>query len=320
MRSSFSNLNPLKFKVPLIGGLLSALLFIFLSALGNPLLSVLAQVPLFIISTLKAQNRPTYGFLLTGITVFIVLLLGVGSGIIYGALVAIPAFILAPRALQSKQHNSVTYWYPQQRLLTDLCYYALALGFLTWLGWELADLKTSTFQMLWAQMNTVLKFNLEEQQLLEDYFKMLWPYLPGFLAGGFVLMTTWSTALTQRWFKRHQKKLPRQPFALTTLNLPWWCWKALAMSGTAWAVAVPFHAPTASLLGMILLVFLSLFVLQGLAILQTFVKKQQISHLFLVIFYICVIVFAYPLFLLIIVGAGVLEPWLNLRDRINKKQ
>jgi hypothetical protein len=319
MRNPLSNLNPFKSNIPLIGGLLSALLFIVLSLFGGPLLAVLAQVPLWIIGALKITNQRPYGLLLIGLTLLITLLLGIGNGLIYGMLVAMPVFILLPRALQFKQQDNQIYWYPQHLLLTDLSFYALALGLLTWIGWEIADFKTATWQVVWMQLTTVLKFNLAEQQLLEEYFKTLWPYLPGLLAAGFLLMTTWSAALTQRWLKRHQKTLPRQALALTTLNLPWWCWQGLAASAVAWMIATQMHTPTASFLGVILLVFVSLFVLQGLAIFHTFVKKRQISHLFLVIFYICVIVFAYPLFLLIVVGAGVLEPWLNLRDRINKK-
>ena len=155
----------------------------------------------------------------------------------------------------------------------------------------------------------------DSAQFLLGYLKIFWPYVPGISMGVFILMVTFSTSLTQKWFAHKKIKFPRPALTLSELYLPWWCWKVFAGFGLAWAISLQTDLPPLQqIFGNMTLPLVALFLLQGLSIITAFIKKHKNPKMLLVIFYGFVLVFGWTLLILIL--GGLLEPWLDLRTRL----
>lgn len=309
--------QPLKhqrFSHPILGGLISALLFAFLWRVIGDLATIIAIVPMFVVGLMNSDSK-SLGLALFISILNIGVLLGVDQILNYVLYVAAPGLILPRLAMQSQMKARKKTWYPLDRLSGILGLYALGATIILALVWHLTGLGTQAFATIQENLQKSPLDAQDRLQLLIGYLKILWPYVPGISMGIFTLMVTFSVSLTQKWFVRKKVKFPRPALKLSDLYLPWWCWKAFAGFGAAWALALQTdYTVIQHIFGNITLPLVALFLLQGLSIVTVFAKKQKNPKMFLVIFYGFVVVFGWTLLILIL--GGLLEPWLDLRTRL----
>jgi hypothetical protein len=313
--SSTPNLNFKSLSPYLIGGALSALLFSFFSRVLGDLGGTLAQLPLLILALLMPRVVPSaLGLSALGAGALVLLDLGAQSTLSYCVYVALPSLLFSWLALQHHPTEKKIYWYPLERLMGAVVVYALVLcAFfaVAWLGFDLQEKFFKALEGEWAKFSVTMQEHIE---LVRGYVKALWPYVPGLSTGFLIWMTTLNTSVTQRWFKKRGLKFPRPALLLSELYLPWGAWTTLAVLGLGWALLIQFDPLLGQAVGNLAIPLIFVFILQGLAIINTFAKMQKKPHLILVIFYGCVVVLGWVL--LIVFLMGLLEPWLNLRERL----
>ena len=307
-------LTPQRFSHPFLGGLVSALLFSFLWRVIGDLATIISIIPMFTVGLMNSETKPL------GLALFISILstaflLGLDQVLSYALYVAAPGLLLPRLAMQFQTQERKKIWYPLERLCGALGLYALGATLILALIWHATGLSTTALATI---QDNLQKSPLEMQdrfQILLNYLKILWPYVPGISMGIFTLMIPLSVSLVQKWFSRNKVKFPRPALNLSDLYLPWWCWKAFAGAGSAWALALQTDFTALHyIFGNFTLPLVALFLLQGLSIVTAFAKKQKNPKMFLVIFYGFVVVFGWTLLILIL--GGLLEPWLDLRTRL----
>mgnify|MGYP003630162691 CR=1 FL=1 len=307
-----------RFSHPILGGLFSALLFSFLWRLMGDLSTIFAVIPLFTLGLMNPQPKP----LATAFAVSLVcvsLFLGVEHILNYALYVALPGLALPYLAMQYQEKEGQKNWYPLERLAGVFALYVLGSALILLLVWHLFGVGEKAFEVLQASLKQTPLEAQDKVALLTSYLKLLWPYVPGISMGLFVFMIAIAASLTPKWFKVHKIKYPRPSFLLSDLYLPWWCWKAFAFIGVAWVISLQTERVFIQhLFGNLIAPLTALFILQGLSIVVTFAKKQKNPQMFLVIFYGFVLVFGWTLLILIL--AGLLEPWLDLRTRLTQRK
>lgn len=307
--------SPKETLYPVLGSGISVLLYAILWRLTGDLGSILAQVPLFITTLTFIGSPLILSIYYLGASLLITLDLGFAQGSTYLLFVALPSLIFPWLILRSQKNQGKTYWYPLKRLIRDLLLYTSTLTLIFSSLWTLGGWGDSVYRQLDEVWTAFPQETKETFMVFQSYITFIWPYVPGIMIGFFILMTTLSTALTQRWFQKQHKAFPRPPLKLTELYLPWATWKAFVGLGILWAILSYVNPSLAQINGNVALCLLCAFLLQGLSILHAFAKKQKNSHMFLVISYVCMLVFGWPLFIFTIMG--ILEPWIKLRDRIS---
>lgn len=297
---------------------MSALLFSFLWRLMGDLSTIFAIIPLFALGLMTSD--PKHLLSVFGVSCLAVaLFLGIENTLSYALYVGVPGLMLPYFARQYQGTKSKKVWYPLGRLAGMLGIYALASTVILMFVWHFVGVGEKSFETLSQSLNKMPLESQDQITLLGAYLKLLWPYVPGISMALFVFMIALSTSLTPKWFKAHKVDFPRPPLLLSELYLPWWCWKAFAGVGVAWAIALQFDALFfRHISGSFLAPLVALFVLQGLSIVTTFTKKQKNTQMLLVIFYGFVLVFGWTLLILIL--AGLLEPWLDLRTRLTQRK
>lgn len=307
-----------RFSHPILGGLLSALLFSFLWRLIGDIATILALVPLLSLG-LMSQNLKTLGAAFAVSVLGVALFLGIDHTLNYLLYVALPGLFLPYLALQYQGSKNEKKWYPFERLVGVLALYALASTMILMLVWYTFGMGEKAFDMLSGTLQKAPLEVADNIALLSHYLKLLWPYVPGISMGLFIFMVAIATSLTPKWFALHKVKFPRPLLLLSELYLPWWCWKAFAFVGVGWVIALQFDTSFIPyFFGNLTVPLVALFILQGLSVVVTFAKKQKNTQMFLVIFYGFVVVFGWTLLILILVG--LLEPWLDLRARLTQRK
>lgn len=293
------------------GSATSALLFVLLQPILNEFAIFFAQVPLFYIA-LQFEIL-SLGVPVLMAMVFVFLLSGIQGGRAYFLFVIIPVLLLCKQALLKKQTTKgKIIWYPVGRLAAILT----LLGFLyvillTWL--ESSIQLSAQIQQTFRQMQELAPPDKQSQYAqLGVLLRQAIPYFPGIRAVGLLLITVWAGSLGQGLLKQ-KNKLVRPPLSLADLYLPWWCWIVLTLTGLAW-MFLPAVSSLRYFAANLTLVLLFAFLLQGLAVVHAYIKKQAYPQLFLVIIYLVMILFTWPIFIFIVLG--ILEPWLGLRERL----
>lgn len=306
-----------RFSHPILGGLFSALLFSFLSPVGD-LATIVALIPLFTVALMNQQPKVLLSTLATSV-VTVSFLLGLQSLLNYSLYVAVPGLLLPYLAMQYQEKKGEKEWCPLERLSGALALYALGATLILMVAWHILGVGDKVFSVLSHTLQDAPPKAADNIALLTNYLKLLWPYVPGISMALFVLMVAMATSLTPKWFKLYKINYPRPSLLLSKLYLPWWCWKAFAFIGVSWVIALQFEvAPLQLFFGNLIGPLVALFTLQGLSIVVTFSKKQKNTQMFLVIFYGFVLVFGWTLLILIL--AGLLEPWLDLRARLTQRK
>lgn len=288
--------NTSNWVIVLVGGLLSATLS-FSHVLIHPsfvFLSYLATLPLFLIG-LGIGLYPLYGAaILASILVFMTE--GLLSGSEFFILSALGPVFLINRAVLHKTKGGKTYWYPVSHLLRDLTLAStlvmvLALGaFFYFTQGETPD-------------SFVIKFlkTFDPEGAMkgaEPLLKMLFPFLPGFLALSWSFMMVINGALAQGLLVRFQKNLRPSP-SLKKLHAPQYFALLLGLS----LFLAVFGFEFLSILGKnFTLVLLLPFFIIGLGQIHGWVHKTSFPTFVLTLFYFCLLTLIWPAFIVCLVG------------------
>jgi hypothetical protein len=286
-----------------LGGLLSATLS-FSPALFHPafiLLSYLATLPLFLIGLSLGLSSLYGAALIASILVFIVE--GALAGSEFFVLSALGPIFLVNRALLNRKQEGKITWYPSTYLLRDLTLTSavvtvIALG--TYLYFTHGE-DGQTF------VNSFLKVFDSEGQLKDakPLLQMLFPFFPGFFALSWSVMMIVNGTLAQSLLVRFHHNLRASP-TLSNLRAPD---KLTLILGLSLLLSL-FGVGTLGLIGKnFTIIFLFPFFLIGLGMIHSWLHKTSFATLGLTIFYFCLLVLFWPIFIVILIG--VLKPWIE---------
>lgn len=136
------------------------------------------------------------------------------------------------------------------------------------------------------------------------------PFFPGMAVASWVVMHLVNAAAGQAALAKSGHNL-RPKVSYADITLPDWCSWLLVGAGVV-ALVIPGDG---SYLGRnLVIVALVPFFLQGLAVVHTFARRIANGSVLLVAFYVLLMVLGWTTFL--VAGAGVLEQWIGLRNRM----
>ncbi|MDI9635931.1 DUF2232 domain-containing protein [Geitlerinema splendidum] len=286
-----------------LGGLLSATLS-FSPALFHPafiLFSYLATLPLFLIG-LGLGLYSLYGAaLIASILVFIVE--GALAGSEFFVLSALGPIFLVNRALLNRKQKGNVIWYPSTYLLRDLTL-ASAVVTVIALGVYLYFSQGEDAQIF---VNNFLKVFDPEGHLKDakPILYMLFPFLSGFFALSWSVMMIINGTLAQGLLVRFHHNLRTSP-TLNDLRAPD---KLLPVLGLTLLLSL-FGVGTLGLIGRnFTLIFLFPFFLIGLGMIHNWFHKTSFATLGLTIFYFCLLILFWPIFIVVLIG--ILKPWIE---------
>ena len=181
----------------------------------------------------------------------------------------------------------------------------------------------------------------QPMQMISGLLGQIWPFIPGLYAATTALFFILGIAVAQKNLlvsklsstthgskpiensslkKKQLTAIPSFPYEkllLSDLYVPWIFWKLFAVIGSLTALGYLMQIPVLFTIGGNLsLIFLMIFLLQGIAVVNAYAKKQKNSEMFLAGFYVIVLLIGWILIFVILIGA--LEPWLDLRSRFLK--
>jgi uncharacterized protein YybS (DUF2232 family) len=296
----------------LIGmGALSSLLFLSLLS-GMPaaiILSFFCQAPLFYVALTQGARDAIASVLSACLCA--ALLLDVGVGFVFFFLFGAPCLLLShvllSRAPGRKKESKAA-----SLVLIQQLYSLLLMTFL--FGMVEISLRNGIVDQLMPLLSKApfknviphLSADVVAQGLrIMPGFALLWTMMATFVSGALVhtLLTKWRLSLVKKSFR------------LEKLNLPLWPWILLVVSGLATIFfrkifLGPFCAN-------VLLVLMMVFLVQGVSIMHAFCLGRPHGAGLLWIFYAFVVFFQE--LALVVVVMGILEPWLQMRRRIEIK-
>ena len=286
------------------GSALSVLLFLL--APTFPLLFMgLANfmiLPLLCLGLGRSLSAQFYASLLT--VLLITVFTSVQAGLIFSFVSVIPAILLAYLALLSRGDvKGELFWYPLGRLIAVLSGYTLGLSILFFLFFLNSDYKTVLRTHL-LQMAPD-KLQVQYSQLADQIIR----FLPAIMSISALLVTLINGIAAQMILVKLNKNQRPTP-AVSTIELSWWLWIALALCGLA---AFLLKGEGGQFFMNAVLVLLFAFLFEGLGIVHLLFAHYLLGKMFLWIFYISMIVFGWPI--LIVIAFGLFEPWIKLRER-----
>ncbi|MEZ5906276.1 MAG: DUF2232 domain-containing protein [Geminicoccaceae bacterium] len=291
----------------------SATLYLSLTTgvLGTPLFAYFVQLPVLFVGL-------SFGLAPAGLASFgsagLVMAFGGGiAALVFIVIQVAPCLLTTRQALLSRVgQDGKTEWYPLGLVLCQLVLYAAIVMVLAhfWVRWNTGSIEAA----FTAALTDVLgQFAGEAGQLaaiarqVADYAAIV----PGIIAVSWVLMTVINAALAQLLALRGgQAQRPGAPLA--ELWLPAWCGPALAIGTLAALVAGGDLAFFAQGLAALLAVP---FLMQGLAVVHSLAHRLPARGLALAGFYLVLILFSWPLVVVVVV-LGLVEDWAHLRRRL----
>lgn len=234
---------------------------------------------------------------------------GFESGGLFFFMMGGPSVLLTHRVLLRIQRpgKKTKIWYPVGDLLSDLALYGLLILTAFFVFMQFYP------EAMGVTAATLTAPTPETEQLIE----MLRRIVPFMFALNPLIATVVSALLAQKFLEAKKLNLRPAP-KIVKMALPWWPWGAFAFGGV---LMVQDFSPALSDYGLNAVLLLSLlFILVGLTIVHAYSYGQKQIHpkLFLWIFYILMVVFGWPV--LIIMTLGVFEPWLGLRKKILERR
>ena len=297
--------------VPALAAIASALLFLSFGfgLSGMPLVAYFVQLPLFFTGFAYGLSSATLASL--GSAGMVLLIGGWTTGLAFLLIEAGPVLLIARLALLNrKSENSEREWYPPGLLLVRLVFYtlvisALALIAIWYAGSGIENAFENGIKALAVHMGATSQ-TAPMVALLRDYAS----YIPGIVALSWIIMVVVNAALGQLLAVKTGHALRPSP-NFGDLWLPAWCMPALAVVFVLSFIA----SENAAYLANTALVLLALpFLFLGLAVVHKFVARLGKPSLMLSILYISLILFSWPL-VLVLVALGLLEERLQFRRR-----
>lgn len=295
-----------------IAGLASGVLFLALvsGASMMPVIGYFVQLPLFFVGF--ALGLSSAAMASAGSAAILIVAAGLDATLLFLLTQVLPVLVVVRYALWSRQLDKpgTLEWYPLGLLLGRLVVVVLAVtvGVLIW-----TKLEAGSLEMLFGQAMREFEAGLAGQGMpggLTERLMPLAPFLPGIVACSWLVMVV-INALAGQWLATRQGQALRPTPTLRELVLPVWILPAFALSAAAASILsgdFQFLVASAALILSIPVMF------QGLAVIHTLVKRLSSPRLALTIFYVSMLVFAWPLFFAIL-GLGIIEPWARMRQR-----
>lgn len=234
--------------------------------------------------------------------------------VLYAMLYAIPAVTLIRLALRHRTgENEKLYWYPEGKLLTSIVLYPcilflFAAAAATTHPGGLLDLTMSALNQ--HATDFAAKFPDEDPEMFRRAVASASGLIPTFAAYLWIMLTVFTMAAAQRILKKQEWNL-RENFSLQALHLPNYLIYAVAATGLAGALAPePFDY-----IGKNLALILGMpFFFVGLAVIHAFFRQKKYAGLMLFGFYVLMILESW--IALFIAALGVIDQWVDFRQRI----
>lgn len=295
-----------------VGGIISALFYLpvlFGGGLGALILGYLAPFPLLVAGLSLGSTAAAIGGAVGTVLVFA----GSGSVLVaaaYAVTGALPAWVIARQALLGRPGpDGSIEWYPPGHLLMVLTGLGLAaFGAAVLLTLDQPDgLDGVVREALGRMSEEVLPGGGDPASGPEAFWMAA--AIPGIVVISWLLMTIINAALAQGVLMRFGRNR-RPAMRLSAVDLPPWLVVAFALSVTA-AMVVP--GTVGFLVLNVALILAVPFAFAGLSVVHAFARHRSARTPTLVGFYIFLVLFGWPIVLM--VGLGVIEQWLGLRRR-----
>lgn len=250
-------------------------------------------------------------------TVALALMQPAGLVVAYLLAFGIPAVTLIRMALRYRiGGDQVAYWYPEGNLLTLVTFYPCVLFIIASIiaaphAGGLLSLTSETFNQ--HATDFAAQFPEDQPEAFHKAVAMISGIMPAFLSYFWILVAMMSIVGAQ-YVLRQRKLNLRDVFSFQQLRLPRKLVYVFAACGLAGTLAPQPYDYTARNLSMILGLP---FFFVGLAVLHTLVAHVRASWILLIIFY--AIMALMPLITLIVAGLGVVDQWVDFRQRIANK-
>ena len=293
----------------------SALLFCLFFLFFGDLAEFIAQFLLIVVFILCVRDKRSVDIAFIANMACVYILLGEVKYLFYYMIsTIIPVYLLTKLALTYKTFKRKKYWYPNQMLLTWLCVYALFLTILMFFYWYPFHDIASTLSSINSSLDSLPSEMYNQRVKLEKYTSLLVPYFPGIKGMWFVFTISSATSYAQKWFKKRKLNIIRSPIILSEIYLPMWIWGAFIICSVMLIISDFINTKTQYFVGNLLLPLLALFVIQGLSVVYTFAKRQKKRYILFV--FLSIFMLGWPIIGVIILG--LIEPWVQLRNRISK--
>lgn len=298
--------------IAIAGGLLTALLYLSTET-GSPATLVFAYftlLPLFMVGLAKglaaAAISGTVAVVVTGVAAKFT------GAAMFALAYAVPAVVMVRMALLNRQTpEGPAEWYPAGRIMSWLTAYGAAalIAFAVIAGDSPAGME--------ATFREGIETSLEGLAAGEDGTRpaaiaaQVAPHFPALIITSWLIMVAINGSLAQRFLRRLGWNLRPSP-RMSAFELPNWLAIALAISVLAW-LAGGQGAP--GFVGWNLtLVFSVPYFFMGLTVIHTLSRPWPARTPALVIFYLFLIIFRWPVAL--IAALGLVDQWAGLRQRI----
>ncbi|MBL9029453.1 MAG: DUF2232 domain-containing protein [Caedimonas sp.] len=290
----------------ILGGAALSILLFLLGPAFSPFLAALSsfvQLPLLCLGLGRGVSAQFYASLLT--LVSIAFLAGLQNSLALLFVNLAPAMLLAYLALLCRRDPEGTlFWYPPGRLIAALTAYGLGV-----LG---------LFSVFLSRGDYGAVFHTELIQTAPDHLRaqytqwvdQLIKFLPCIITVGAMLTTLFNAMAAQAILVKYQKNRRPTP-AVSAIELPWWLWVALAVCGVA---ALVFRDAQRQFFMNAVPVLLFAFLFEGLGIVHALLARYSPGKMFVWIFYMTMILFGWPI--LIVIVLGLFDPWIKLRERL----
>lgn len=298
--------------IAIAGGLFTALLHLSTET-GNPATLVFAYftlLPLFMVGLAKglaaAAISGTIAVVVTGVAAKFAI------AVMFTLAYAVPVVATVRMALLNRQTpDGTTEWYPAGRMMSWLTGYAAA-AFIVFaiITGDTAGGMEATFR---EGIENLLRGlgGAEGDTVPANVAAQVAPHFPALIITSWLIMVAINGALAQRFLRRLGWNLRPSP-RMSEFELPNWMAIALAVAVLAWLLGGQ-GAP--GFIGWNLtLVFSVPYFFLGMAVIHALSRPWPARTLALVIFYLFLIVFRWPV--AVVAALGLVEQWAGLRRRL----
>lgn len=298
-------------------GLTSAALYLSV-VLGSPgafLLAYLAPLPLFLAGLALGLTA----LLAAGASAFVIVGLASGSLMaagLYLGIEVLPVAVLVRQALLSRpvmagEEGSGIEWYPLGRLTALLAAMAATVLVIIWLVFAGSEggLEAAVRTFLNAGLQGMLQAGGAETGEITPAIALMAALFPGIAAASWVVMIAVNGALAQGLASRFGRNLRPSP-DMATLELP----RALLVALVVAAVVGLVAPGGLGYIGRNLLVVLGMaYLFAGLAVVHGFILKLAARQVLLVVVYVTMVLFGWPVLLVMLLG--IVDQLFGLRRR-----
>ena len=300
--------------IAIAGGLLTALLYLSTET-GNPATLIFAYftlLPLFMVGLAKglaaAAISGTVAVVVTGVAAELT------GAAMFALAYAVPAVVMVRMALLNRQTPEGTAeWYPAGRMMSWLTAYGAAALIIRAFAVTAGDSPAGMEATFREDIETLLGglAGGEDETGPAAIAAQVAPHFPAIIITSWLVMVAINGSLAQRFLRRLGWNLRPSP-RMSAFELPNWMAIALAISVLAWLAG---GQGTPGFIGWNLTLVLSVpYFFMGLAVIHTLSRPWPARTPALVIFYLFLLIFRWPVAL--VAALGLVEQWAGLRQRI----